>query len=268
MLLKSDRKNVLNLAVDSEDFLELVLSQFDLFLILGFCVELDNFHVFGGHSTKNLHFGGLLKKFAMGSLLGYFSLLDNSFLVEVDLLDSVIHLFIDKFFILLGLLHPFFNSCLALQVSLIGIMDVQHLEDVCIGCRKYFFPAFLLQSYHDTSLSFFQVLHRGVFSQRKSLSFSEVELRNFIGKSQAIVANLKCQRVVMGLDISSANIEVALDKQTFPHVNISIFSEFLPIAETGIIVSVGDKELFVLGFEFLEGVIGGVIGIFKRNVDS
>ena len=135
--------------------MELFLSQFDLFLVLGFSVELNNLHVFGGHSTYNLHFGGILKKFVMGSFLGHFSLLDNSFLVEVDLLDSVIHLFIDKFLVLLCLLHPFFNNCLALQVSLVSVMDVQHLEDVCIGSCKYFFPALLLESDHDTSLSFF-----------------------------------------------------------------------------------------------------------------
>lgn len=159
MLLESDRKNVLDLAVDPEDFLELVLGQFDLFLVLVFSVKLDNLHVFGGHSTQNLHFGGILKKFVVGSFLGYFSLFDNSFLVEVDLLDSVIHLFIDKFLVLLGLLYPFFNSCLTLQIGLVSVMDIQHLEDVSVSGLKYFFPALLLKGDHDASLSFFQVLN-------------------------------------------------------------------------------------------------------------
>ena len=89
-------ENLLNFMRHSQTFLELLLSQHNLFRILTLSIELHNSFVLFDHSLKNLHLCSLVKSLIIESFPRSFSLLDHPLLNKVDLfcsgIDPRVHL--------------------------------------------------------------------------------------------------------------------------------------------------------------------------------
>ena len=73
---------------------------------------------------------------------------------------------------------------------------------------------------------------------------------------------------MMEVDIDSSHVEVDLNKQTLPHINISLFSHFLTLEQLGILIIVGNEELFVFALQLLKSSPRVVICalLLQRNV--
>jgi hypothetical protein len=111
------------------------------------------------------------------------------------------------------------------------------------------------------------LIHRGVFPESKGLSFAEIELRNIFRESQAIIADLGSQRVVMSLNVGCAHVEVNLNEQGLSHINVGSLYHLLSVEQLGVIVVVGHEKLLIFGAEFVKSCVALLRTPFKLDVD-
>ncbi len=112
----------------------------------------------------------------------------------------------------LSLKRSFIDVLATLLIGFSRIVQIKHFEDILVCSRENFLIGSHFESLVNEMLGSGKLLKGRIFPIGNSLRLSEIKLRNLISKFETVIADLLCEVVVMGSDISCSHVEVDLHK--------------------------------------------------------